>query len=564
MSSPRFNTYYRYAELTRLLHDYADRYPGLVQLQSIGHSHEGRDIWLMSVTRQASGPADSKPAMWVDGNIHAAELVGSMACLYLLDYLVTRDGRDADVSRCLDDHTFYICPRLNPDGAEWALADTPKIVRSSTRPWPWVDPLPGGLTPGDVDGDGRLLSMRVPDPDGHWKIAPDDPRLMVARDPAETGGEYYRLLPEGLIDDYDGSTIDIRSPEEGLDLNRNFPCQWRPEGEQKGAGPFPASEPEVNAAVRFIHAHPNICSGVAFHSYSGVLLRPFSHRPDEEMIPEDRRVFDTLAAKGSELTGYPAVSAYHGFRYHPREIITGALDDYLYQELGRYSWTVEIWSPQREAGIGNFDFIDWYRTHGIEDDRELLAWNDSELKGQGFIDWYPFDHPQLGRIELGGWNPLYSFWNPPPHKLEAELQRFPQWLIWHNLIGPQLALGPIQITRLGDALWKIETVITNRGWLPTYLSKQAKEKQTSRGVICRLTLPDQAELIEGQYEQELGQLEGRSYKPNSPFGWSGQVSDPTDERGRVSWVLRAEPGTALMLQVRHDHAGRCEREIMLE
>jgi len=563
MQSPRFDTYYRYADLTRLLHDYADAYPELVQLESIGRSHEGRDIWLLTVTRQHHGAAGDKPAFWVDGNIHSAELVGSMACLYLLEQLVSQDGRDPAVTRCLDQRTFYICPRINPDGAEWALADTPRIVRSSTRPWPWRDPLPGGLTPQDIDGDGRILSMRIPDPDGHWKISAEEPRLMVAREPAETGGDYYRLLPEGSLDHYDGFSFDVPPNREGLDLNRNFPCDWRAETEQKGAGPFPASEPEVNAVVRFLHDHPNICGGVAFHSYSGVLLRPFSHRPDDEMIPEDLRIFETLAAKGSELTGYPAVSAYHGFRYHPREIITGALDDYLYQELGRYSWTVEIWSPQREAGITHIDFIDWYRTHDLQDDRKLLAWSDNVLKGQGFVDWYPFEHPQLGRIELGGWNPLYSFWNPPPHRLEQELARFPQWLVWHNLIGPQLEISEVRVTQVEHAVWKIEARLKNNGWLPTYLSKQGQAKHSSRGIICRLQLPDGAELLGGSLEQELGQLEGRAHKPRSPFGWSGQVSDPTDNRLQVSWLIKADSNAALTLEVKHDHAGRIEQVITL-
>jgi len=561
MQPPRFDTYYRYPELTRLLQDYADTYPELVQLQSIGRSHEGRDIWLVTLTRFASGAASDKPALWLDGNIHSAEVVGSMACLYLIEQLVSGDGKDDDITRCLDSRSFYICPRINPDGAEWALADTPKIVRSGVRPYPFTDPIIEGLVPEDIDGDGRILSMRIPDPDGHWKISPDDPRLMVAREPTETGDQYYRLLPEGRIENYDGFAVGIPPHREGLDLNRNFPCDWRPEAEQKGAGPFPASEPEVNAVVSFIHAHPNICSGIAFHSYSGVLLRPFSHRPDEDIIPEDLRVFEKIAAKGTELTDYPAVSAYHGFRYHPREIITGALDDYLYQELGRYSWTVEIWSPQREAGIDDFDFIDWYRTHGSEDDRKLLAWNDSELQGQGFVDWFAFNHPQLGQVELGGWNPMYSFWNPPAHKLEQELQRFPKWLVWHNLIGPQLEIGEVRTSKIENDVWKIEVLITNTGWLPTYLSKQASEKKTSRGVLCRLTLLEGAELINGKREQELTQLEGRASKPNSPFGWSGQVSDPTDNRIVVSWVVKATANMELTVEVKHEHAGRLERKI---
>jgi murein tripeptide amidase MpaA len=191
----RFDTYLRYDELTRVLAALAAEHPGLVRLESIGKSFEGRDIWLATATRFATGDDRDKPALWVDGNIHATEVAGSMACLYLLHRLVAQYGRDADVTRCLDTRAFYVCPRLNPDGAEWALADVPKIVRSSTRPYPYDEEPVAGLRREDVDGDGRVLTMRVPDPNGPWKVSSRDRRLMVRRDPVETGGRYYRLLP---------------------------------------------------------------------------------------------------------------------------------------------------------------------------------------------------------------------------------------------------------------------------------------------------------------------------------------------------------------------------------
>jgi hypothetical protein len=64
----------------------------------------------------------------------------------------------------------------------------PKFIRSSTRPYPFDEDPVDGLTVEDVDGDGRILYMRMPDPNGNYKAHPDDPRLMVARDPAEHGG----------------------------------------------------------------------------------------------------------------------------------------------------------------------------------------------------------------------------------------------------------------------------------------------------------------------------------------------------------------------------------------
>jgi murein tripeptide amidase MpaA len=79
MPDIQFDRYYRYEDLTRILQGYAEEYPGLVQLQSIGKSYEGRDIWLVAVTHLATGGDTHKPALWVDGNIHATELSASTA-----------------------------------------------------------------------------------------------------------------------------------------------------------------------------------------------------------------------------------------------------------------------------------------------------------------------------------------------------------------------------------------------------------------------------------------------------------------------------------------------------
>ena len=245
MPAISFDRFYRYDDLSRLLHEYANEYPNLIQVQSIGKSHEGRDVWLVVATSSLTGPDSEKPALWVDGNLHAPELAGSTAALYLIQSLVSRYGKDGTVTECLDTRAFYIVPRVNPDGAEWAMAERPKIIRSSTRPYPYnEEPVDGLIGNEDVDGDGRILTMRMRDPNGSWKAHPDEPRLMVRRDPVETGGTYYRLLPEGLLKNFDGTTIQVQIGQQGLDLNRNFPVAWRQEHEQPGAGPYPASEPE--------------------------------------------------------------------------------------------------------------------------------------------------------------------------------------------------------------------------------------------------------------------------------------------------------------------------------
>ena len=70
MSHVAFDRFYRYAELTEVLHAFARDYPALVTIEAIGKSHEGREIWTLTVTNGATGPASEKPAFWIDGNIH--------------------------------------------------------------------------------------------------------------------------------------------------------------------------------------------------------------------------------------------------------------------------------------------------------------------------------------------------------------------------------------------------------------------------------------------------------------------------------------------------------------
>jgi murein tripeptide amidase MpaA len=130
-----FDTYLRYGELTRALHDLAEDYPGLCKVESIGKSYEGREIWLAELTNAETGPAETKPAFWVDGNTHAGEVTGSMAALYLIEHLLEMHGSKDLPTRLLDEQAFYVLPRLSPDGAERYLT-TPYTLRATLRPWP--------------------------------------------------------------------------------------------------------------------------------------------------------------------------------------------------------------------------------------------------------------------------------------------------------------------------------------------------------------------------------------------------------------------------------------------
>jgi murein tripeptide amidase MpaA len=561
--TPRFDAFPRHDELTRLLHDHAAAHPELVHVSSIGKSYEGRDIWVVTMTSTRTGDAASKPAFWVDGNLHSIELTGCTAVLFYLHHLVQGYGVDAQVTELLDTRAVYLCPRLSPDGAELALADRPRHVRSSTRPYPPGEAATEGLTIEDVDGDGRVLSMRIADPHGTWKKHAQQPRLMVPRTPGEFGGEYYRILPEGSVSGFDGFTLKIKPSTQRLDLNRNFPSYWRQEHEQKGAGGYPASEPEVKAMVDFILGHPNIGAAVSFHTFSGVIVRPMGQMSDDDMIPEDLWCFQRFGEHAAALTGYPTLSAWHDFKYHPKEVV-GGTQDWVYEQLGALYWVVELWSPLREAGITHYKWIDWFRDHPIDDDLKLLRWSDEHCAGQAYVDWRPFVHPQLGAVEIGGWDQVNYWRNPPPDQRQAEVARFPAWLDVIALSLPRLELLGAEVCALASDVWRVRLAVCNSGWLPACVTKLALQHQVVRGVMFEIRLPGSdpaVALLSGKPMFEGPQLMGHA--PRKSLLSLTPDAEPTADRAVAEWIVRGPRGTCVELIARADRAGRVQTAIEL-
>ena len=554
----RFDRYSDNEMLEAQLRLLAESYPQLCRLSELGRSHEGRPVWLMTVTNEATGPHDEKPAQWMDGNIHATEVTASMACLYTINYLLTNHAHDERVKRLLDEATFYIAPRLNPDGAAQAFLHPPHRVRSGTRPYPYADKR-DGLHEEDVDGDGRILSIRVEDPSGDWRISSEDPRLMVKRAPDEHGGTYYRLLPEGFVHNYEPGLIPIAPNLEGLDFNRNFPFEWAPEADQAGAGPYPLSEPETRFAVEFVAGHPNINGAITCHTSGGVLLRSYSTKPDDQMPPEDLWVFQRLGKRGTEITDYPNVSTFHDFRYHPNHLTYGAFDDWCYDHLGIFAWTVELWDVLAHAGIKDRKFIEWYRDHPVEDDLKILQWTDENCGGEAFVPWRPFDHPQLGRVDIGGWDDLFVWSNPPAHLLEPEVAKVNGFVLAQASAAAHLEIRSLEATGLAGGYTKIEAILENSGYLPTYTSLRGQDRKAVKPITVDLELPEEAALVQGKQQTEVGQLEGRSNK----FIVGGLGASPTDNRTRLEWVVRARPGQHIGITARSDRAGTARKAVVV-
>lgn len=554
-----FNHYYTNQELDTTLHEWAQVYPRIISVTELGRSYEERPIWLLTITNHESGPDTEKPAVWIDANIHATEIAGTTTALKLVHTLLGEYGKNQEITRLLDTSVYYIVPRLNPDGAELAMAEIPQYVRSGVRPYPWEEK-GEGLHSQDIDRDGRILQMRIKDPNGNWKISSLDSRLMERRDPDEQGGEYYRILPEGSLEDYDGYQIKLAKSYHGLDFNRNFPLDWRPEADQQGAGPYPVSEPEIKAMVDFITDHHNINAALTYHTYSGVILRPLSSQPDEDMDTNDLWVYKAVAKRGTELTGYPNLSVYHDFRYHPKEITTGAFDDWVYNHLGIFAFTVELWDIVGRAGIAERKYIEWLRDHPHDDDLKILKWADENAGEGAYVDWYEYNHPQLGAIELGGWNNFYTWRNPPHHLMGEEAERNVPFALALGYMLPHLDIHTLKVSKVSESTFTLNLVVDNSGFLPSYTSNQGKKRGAMREVRVELELPKEVEILNGRQKSVLGHLEGRSNKIGQTF----IAATPTDNRGRLEWTFKAPQGSVIKLHILSERAGKLHREVILE
>ena len=551
-----FSRFLRYDEMVNWLHDLQADFPGLLHLETYGTSHMGRDLWLATITDSATGSHDTKPAHWIDANIHATEVTGGVAALYVIHHLVAQYGADEHVTRALATRTFYVAPRVNPDGVEDALADRPLFHRSSVRPWPWRD---GHRWPGlnvqDIDSDGRILTMRITDPDGAWIEHDNDSRVMVHVGPlgAPEGKTRYRLLDEGVLENFDGFTVPTPRDPAGLDLNRNFPAGWSTT--VTGSGDHPMSEPEIDALVRAVKARPNVCGYNAFHTAGGFLLRPSSVKPDSALPPYDVWVYKELGSVGAELTGYPVHSVYEDLTWDKSDTMSGAGDDWAYEHLGVYAWTTEFWDAIYAATGKHSPTNIWYVGPTPEQELAVCHWSDTHAP-DSYVAWRPFDHPQLGNIEIGGADTFRIWTNAPASHLHATVKQHARFAVYQALAAPQIEIKRLHAERVGEGVWRVIASIANTGWLGTEISALARKHRVVLPLIAEIR---GATVLDGPARVQLGQLDGRV-----KFRINGDAkSDGTPDRVQHSWLVQGEAGTQIAVRAVHQRAGSTEASITL-
>ncbi|BAH05943.1 M14 family metallopeptidase [Clostridium kluyveri] len=154
---------------------------------------------------------------------------------------------------------------------------------------------------------------------------------------------------------------DWQANNRGVDINHNYDAGWELSKEAEAfygvygpgptrySGPYPVSEPETKAMVRFTNGH-NFRLVLAYHSQGEVIYWQYG-----EVTPsESRRIGELFAkASGYSLEETTGIASYAGYK------------DWFIQDHRRPGFTIEVGKGKNPLPISQFDKI-------YEDNEEIL------------------------------------------------------------------------------------------------------------------------------------------------------------------------------------------------
>jgi len=583
--------YHDHDAITATLREHASG-RAIATVGSMGKSFEGRDLWILTL----GTPEPGKPVVYVDAGHDGTELAATEVVLRMLDHLLTDLPPDSLLD-LLDDATLQIVPRANPDAAERALSGP------SVRGWiprPLDEDRDGRIDedgPDDLDGDGEILWMRVPDPAGEWTVDPADPRLLVEREAGDEG-PFYRRYREGR--DGDGDWLLNEDGEGGVALLHNFPQGWELSSQQPGAGRHAASELETVAILEHFVATPEIGQVVSF----GAAHRP--ERPgaghDTRIPASDRAVYEELDAlvkevrdRGLDVDFSPSGPARVGGagQFHapapegspqpttPRAVVPGWFVDWAFFQWGAYALAPALWldppplddgdastdadpmdTPDPDgtaddgtgddgSGADTPDASDPGDAAGADDDDDAAgdaktrdergkAWLDwiDATGSDGFVDWHPIDHPQLGTVEVGGFrsDPRMA---PPAAVLDSLAAEAVALVVGLLERAPRLEVTAVTTETLSGNVHRVTATVTNTGRTPTN-SAQGAAARLFHPVLAELDTPGSVTLVDCPDRVSLGEL-APGERREIEWMVSGPAGEPIDVR---AWSVRAGSGQA--------------------
>lgn len=491
LSQAVYEGYLDHEDLQKAIQQLHSQFPQQTKVSSIGSSREGRQIYLVKLSNNPEQET-LRPAILVVAGVDARHLAGTE-----LSIRAARQTLEAH-PEMLQEVDVYVIPRVNPDGAEATLAGpladiggTRRITDADRDGFIDEDP------PRDLNGDGRITQMRIMEtsidkPATHL-ADPAEPRLHVKPKSAEGERATFRLLTEGTDSDGDG-----RFSEDGegdVHLDRNFMHLWQEHS--NASGPYPLSEPEALAVADFVIAHPQIIAAVVYGPHDTVIAIPDTKPKDSSgRVPRnlhggDKALQESLAKLYRETTGQDRSTntanegSLHGWLYAHRGIPT----------IATTAWGRPDPSPLPEAPAAEAEAAPAEQQETEEKaapeprDKEAAGWlaySDRDRGGSGFIEWEEFDHPQLGRVQIGGFVPGFRS-NPPLGNIDELAPKHAE--LYTKLADRRARMrieGPT-IEPVGSGLYRVRLALVNDGQLPT-LTAMARQNKAVRPIAIRMGL----------------------------------------------------------------------------
>lgn len=488
------------AAIMNQLSGLASRYPNLLIIDDSGelslkHPTTGQAITPLIVTNYRTGLHDSKPGILITLSLFGDALAPSQLVLYLVEWLLRGFGSDNDVTMALNQSTIYILPFLyaapqNSYGAQRRQQIDPTPPRTGDT-----------ITAHDLDGDGRVLWMRLPDPLGGRKPHPTDPDLLIRCDPDDVDtaeGTYYRVFPEGSVQ------RSFAAPDSGADLAM-----------------------ELRMAADFIASHPNVAAVAIFQGAGGSIT---AHTADTN--PESAALIETLKTMAVKTMGVRSVPL-DGRKE------TSDLLKYLARRAQIPAFTVQMYTP----------FPGMAQPLDEAQAAEVLARLTPKERARLYVPWYPYQHPQLGAVELGGWD-LNALNNPPSDALFVELEKASNWVLRLALALPQIRVAAFELEPMDNSTHIVRLTVENRGWLPTSILA-APEAEAMRPVTVTLDLPSGARLLVGETHVVMGTLNGRAHLKVPSMMMPQPHAAVDTRRAQVEWVISAPMGGEIALRIAH-------------
>lgn len=143
----------------------------------------------------------------------------------------------------------------------------------------------------------------------------------------------------------------------------------------------------------------------------------------------------------------------------------------------------------------------------VESTKTIKSWlkySDDKRDGEGFVKWSEYDHPTLGKVEIGGMAPYFDT-TPPATELDAIAEKQIEFLVELSGLLPSPGFGKARVSEAGAGLWQVELRMVNTGYLPTHTGIARHIRLPGWAVRPRVE-PDR--LVGGQRMERIANLAG--------------------------------------------------------